>query len=53
MTPSELELIYFLLTGTIAILTITDTCWFSDRALNHLKTQHKLPNPSFNTENII
>lgn len=53
MTPSELKLIYFLLTGTIVILTITDICCILDRALNYLKTQHKLPNSSFNTENII
>lgn len=53
MTPSELELIYFFLTGTIVILAITDIYCFLDRALNYLKTQHKLANPSFNTENTI
>lgn len=53
MTPSELELIYFLLTGTLVILTITDIYCFLDGALNYLKTQHTLANPSFNTENII
>lgn len=53
MTASELVLIYFLLSGTIVILTITDIYCFLDRALNYLKTQRKLANPSFNTENII
>lgn len=38
MTPLELELIYFLLTGTMVILTITDIYCFLDRALNYLKT---------------